>query len=182
MTSRELVYAAPENRSPERAPRDLWTLPWAENHYPQELKKIREDFPSDFGGVNVRYEKYAETKGDPYQKGIYIDPWGCEFENIFEGIIGEVKHPLIPTEDEEWDNVGKIHIPTESLTFDIGQVNAECAKSDKFISGGCCPRPFEQLQFIRGTENLYIDLLDPPPKMLQFMDLMHEFYCELMEK
>ena len=80
-----MVYAALENRSPERAPRDLWTLPWAENHYPQELKKIREDFPSDFGGVNVRYEKYAETKGDPYQKGIYIDPWGCEFENIFEG-------------------------------------------------------------------------------------------------
>lgn len=182
MTSRELVYAALENRSPERAPRDLWTLPWAENHYPQELKKIREDFPSDFGGVDVRYEKYAETKGDPYQKGVYVDPWGCEFENIFEGIIGEVKHPLIPTEDEEWDNVGKIHIPTESLTFDIDQVNAECAKSDKFISGGCCPRPFEQLQFIRGTENLYIDLLDPPPKMLRFMDLMHEFYCELMEK
>ena len=40
MTSRELVYAALENRSQERAPRDLWTLPWAENHYPQELKKI----------------------------------------------------------------------------------------------------------------------------------------------
>ena len=44
------------------------------------------------------------------------------------------------------------------------------------------PRPFEQLQFIRGTENLMMDLMDPPPKMLAFLERMHNFYCELLEK
>lgn len=182
MTSRELVYAALEHDSPERAPRDLWLLPWATMHYPQEVKKIQEAFPSDFGGVPAPLEKNPPTQGDPYGVGAYVDVWGCVFENIQPGVIGEVKNPLIPAEDEEWDNVDKIHIPTELLTFSIDQVNAGCAKTDKFVNGGCCPRPFEQLQFIRGTENLYMDLMDPPPKMLKFMDDMHAFYCEWMTK
>lgn len=78
------------------------------------------------------------------------------------GIIGEVKDPLIPSEDDGWDNRNHIHIPEELLTFDVDAVNRHCAGSDRFILGGCCPRPFERLQFIRGTENLYMDLLDPP--------------------
>lgn len=182
MTSRERVYAALENKSPDRAPRDLWTLPWAASHYPKELKKIQEDFPSDFGGAGAVYEEKGIEQGDAYAKGVYIDPWGCEFENIQPGVIGEVKNPLIPTEDEEWAGADKIHIPTEQLSFSVEQVNKNCAQSDLFVSCGCCPRPFEQLQFIRGTENLYIDLLDPPPKMLEFMERMHQFYCQLLEK
>lgn len=182
MTSRELVYATLEHNSPERVPREMWLLPWAETHYPEAVERIRREFPSDFTGVRVDYERLPETKGDPYTKGVYVDQWGCEFENIHEGVIGEVKNPLIPAEDEDWDGVDKIHIPYELLDFDINQVNAECAKTDKFISCGCCPRPFEQLQFIRGTENFYMDLMDPPPKMLEFMNKMHEYYCELMLK
>lgn len=182
MTSRELVYAALENGSPERAPRDMWLLPWASKKYPNEVQKIAEAFPGDFGGVRVDYEKLPVTVGDPYTIGKHVDMWGCEFDNIQEGVIGEVKNPIITVEDEEWDGTDKIHIPYELLTFDVSQVNAGCAKSDKFISCGCCPRPFEQLQFIRGTENLYMDLMDPPPKMLEFMNKMHEFYCELLNK
>ncbi len=40
MTSRELVHATLEFRNTEgRVPRDLWTLPWANQNYPNELKK-----------------------------------------------------------------------------------------------------------------------------------------------
>ncbi len=46
--------------------------------------------------------------------------------------------------------------------------------------GGPCPRPFEQMQFLRGTVNLYMDLMHPPPAMRHFMRQMHQFYCELL--
>lgn len=182
MTSKQIVYDTLEHRSPARAPRDLWTLPWAEWHYPQEMAQLRQRYPSDFGGVPFTLEKQPIGRGDMYRSGEAYDDWGCCFTNIHEGVIGEVKHPQIPAEDEDWDNADNIHIPVELLTFDIDEINAGCAKSDKFIMGGCCPRPFEQLQFIRGTENLYMDLIDPPPAMLKFMDRMHSFYCELLEK
>lgn len=182
MTSREIVLAALEGRNPPRVPRQLWFLPWAQKHHPRALEEIRERFPDDIGGVPVEYAQTPRTVGDACLAGEYIDEWGCKFRNIQEGVIGEVKEPLIPLEDEAWDSAGNIHIPWELLSFDIGQVNAECRKTEQFILSGACPRPFEQLQFIRGTENLYMDLMDPPPKMLEFIREMHGFYCELLTK
>ena len=60
-------------------------------------------------------------------------------------------------------------------------MNRDCAATDKFTLGGPCPRPFEQLQFIRGSENLYLDLSEPPAELLAFMKEMHEFYCAVLE-
>lgn len=183
MTSRELVKSTLEfTNTSQRVPRQMWTLPWAEENYTEELAAIARDFPSDFGGVPFTFKDPPKTVGDPCKVGTYIDEWGCRFTNIQSGVIGEVKTPLIPADDAEWNDTSAIHIPEETLTFDIDEVNAGCAKTDKFVTGGCCPRPFEQLQFIRGTENLYIDLMDPPPKMMEFIKRMHDLYCRQLTK
>ena len=182
MTSRELVHATLEFRNTEgRVPRDLWTLPWANQNYPNELKKIIEDFPPDFGGPVVKFAQPSLLEsGDPCEVGTYIDAWGCQFTNIHRGIIGEVKQPLVT--DDDWEDVDKVHIPEEWLTFDVDAVNESIKDSDKFICCGACPRPFEQLQFIRGTVNLYMDLMDPPRKMMEFIEKMHDFYCRQLTK
>lgn len=126
-------------------------------------------------------KEQPSTKGDPYAVGEYVDEWGCIFTNIHRGVIGEVKQPIV--EDDDWGDAGRIHIPEELLSFDVDQLNRSCEKKqDKFLMSGCCPRPFEQLQFIRGTADLYMDLMDPSPKMLEFMKRMHDFYSRLMEK
>ncbi len=97
--------------------------------------------------------------GDPHGVGQYTDEWGATFTNIQPGIIGEVKRPLI----EDWDGyIQRVHVPREWLTIDRDAVNRDCAATDKYVLAGCCPRPFEQLQFLRGTANLYMDLTDPP--------------------
>ena len=154
MTSRELVHATLEFRNTDgRVPRDLWTLPWAQQNFPAELEKIKSDFPADFGGpvVNMAVPSSIES-GDPYEVGLYTDAWGCQFTNIHKGGIGEVKNPIVV--DDDWEDADKVHIPEEWLTFDIDAVNESCKNSDKFMGCGACPRPFEQLQFIRGTANL----------------------------
>lgn len=182
MTPRKIVYDTLERHNPVRVPRQMWTLPWAERTYPKEMARLRQQFPDDIGGVPFTLENSPKTEGNMYLRGEYVDEWGCRFTNIHDGVIGEVKHPQIPAEDEEWESAEKVHIPYELLSFDIGQVNAEIAKTDRFVTSGCCPRPFEQLQFIRGTENLMMDLMDPPAAMLEFMRKMHQFYCDWMEK
>ena len=177
-TSRELVYQALNCENPPRAPRNLWTLPWAEKHFPEHLRDIRRDFPDDFAGAPGFLRETPNTNGDPYAIGRYTDEWGCVFENLQEGVIGEVKEPLIT----DWDTgTAKVHVPREWLTVNRDRVNKFCAESDKFVLGGCCPRPFERLQFLRGTANLYMDIMAPPPEMTAFVREMHAFYCELLE-
>lgn len=181
MTSRELVHRTLEfENKNERVPRQMWLLPWAEWNHGDMIARIHRDYPDDIvTAPTVLREPTIET-GDAYRNGKYRDPWGSIFTNIHEGLIGEVLEPLV--EGDEWEDVEKIHIPREQLSFDREQVNTFCRSTDKFVLGGCLPRPFEQLQFIRKTENLYMDLMDIPANMQKFMKDMHTFYCELMEE
>ena len=182
MTSRELIMSTLEFRNTEgRVPRQLWTLPWATERYPEMIGKMNRDFGWDMGGPATVYARKTIAKGDPHGIGEYTDEWGCVFTNIQPGVIGEVKKPLVA--DEEWADADKVHIPEELLSFEVEQVNEECRKHrDLFLISPTLARPFEQLQFIRGTVNLYMDLMDPPQAMLHFMEKMHEFYCRLFEK
>lgn len=183
LTSRELVHATLEFRNTSgRAPRQLWLLPWAVDHYPNELREIQKQFPDDMGGAYTTYKEVCKTVGSPHEIGTFVDEWNCTFQNIQKGVVGQVKNPLIPDEDYEWTNASRVHIPEEWLTFDPDEVNRSCANSDLFITGGCCPNPFERLQYIRGTENLYMDLMFPTKGMMEFIKKLHDFYCRLMEK
>jgi len=67
------------------------------------------------------------------------------------------------------------------LTFDKETVNAFCRASDLFVFGGCCPRPFERMQFLRGSQNLYMDLADPPGEFSELLDVVHQFYLRELE-
>jgi uroporphyrinogen decarboxylase len=177
-TSRELVTQTLDFRNPARVPRQLWALPWAGLHYPTELSDIRRAYPDDIIGVGGHLRETPPTQGDPHRIGTYVDEWGCTFQNVQDGVIGEVKEPRI----RDWDtDAAQVHIPREWLTLDRDAVNRDCAATDRFTMAGACPRPFEQLQFLRGSEPLYMDLCDPTPAMRRFMADMHAFYCELLQ-
>ena len=182
MTSRERMYATLEYRNThDRAPRDMWTLPWTALHEPEALARITRDYPSDFYRVAPTYSATSSVRqGDPHEPGESVDSWGCRFTNIYRGIHGEVKHPIVT--DDDWKDVSRVVIPEEWLSFDIAEVNRLVAASDRFTVADNFPRPFEQLQFIRGTENLYMDLLEQPTGFRDFLERMHDFYCRLLTK
>lgn len=181
MTSKELVYKTLEFENKDgRVPRQMWRLPWAEMNHGNMVKRIETEFPDDIVSAPAILKTKTIAEGDPYKVGEFTDEWGCRFYNLHEGIIGEVKEALV--KDEEWEDADNVHIPTEWLDFDTDAVNAFCRNTDKFVVAGCCPRPFEQLQFIRTTEELYMDLVDIPSNMKKFMRKMHTFYCDLLEK
>lgn len=180
MNSRDLFYSTLEMRNHDRAPRDLWLLPWATRRYGAEVEEIQRSFPNDAVTSPSFLREKGVASGDPYATGMSVDAWGCEFRNLQEGVIGEVKRPQIA--DDDWNDADRVRFPTEWLTVDTDQVNAFCRENgDRFLFCGCCPRPFEQLQFLRGTENLYMDLMDPTENMKKFMAKMHAFYCEQLE-
>lgn len=178
ITSRELVEAALEFRTPWRAPRQLWKLPWAHQQYPEEVAAIERDYPSDFTEPPVSYANPPVTRGDPAAVGEYIDEWGCTFINKQAGVHGEVKEALI--RGEEWEDLALLIPPEGRLTFDRKLVDDFCRISDRFVLAKFCARPFEQLQFIRGTEQLFIDLMLRPPRLFEAIERIHDFYKRVL--
>ncbi|MCX7934194.1 MAG: methyltransferase [Planctomycetota bacterium] len=180
-TSRELVRRALKFERPARVPRDLWALPWAEKRYAEDLARLRARYPADISGPPNVYRPAARRRGDPYAVGEYVDEWGCVFTNIHEGVIGEVKEPILADMDR-WQ---EIKPPAEVLPEDWPQaraiVNRACAASDKFITSGCCPRPWERLQFLRGTVNAMMDVMDPDARVRGLLRRIHEYYLRECE-
>jgi hypothetical protein len=160
-----------------RVPRQLWTLPWAEIHHPGTVAAIRKRFPPDLVGAPFSLLERLRTRGEQHGKGTYTDEWGAVFLNLQDGVIGEVRDPAI----SDWDDLGRVRIPEERLTLDRDQVNAFCRETDCFVLSPTIARPFERLQFLRGTANLYVDLMDRPEAMERFLRQMHEFYLREIE-
>jgi uroporphyrinogen decarboxylase len=180
-TSREIMTRCLQFEEPERMPRDLWALPWVNKHYPKEMAELWQRYPSDLGGPPSVYRPSARARGDAYSVGEYVDEWGCVFTNIHEGVIGEVKDPLVSDLDQ-WPLVRP---PVEVLPEDWGKardtVNRACDESSKFMTGGCCPRPWERFQFLRGTVNAMMDVMDPDDRVRKILKTLHEHYLKEYE-
>lgn len=177
MTSRDLVIAALEFRSPERIPRQLWVLPWAERTWPAELAAIRKKYPDDIVQSPGFLTEPLKTSGDEYAPGVYVDEWGCRFESRQAGIIGEVKEPRIAA----WSDLDGLRLPQERLSVDVRKVDDFCAASGAFVHARTVVRPFELLQFLRGPENLYVDLAERPDGLFRLIEKIHRFFLEELE-
>jgi len=172
MTPRERVIKTLEFDSPDRAPRDLWALAGVGMFRPAELDEVRDRFPSDFGGPECRYGEATRKRGTPAEVGTYVDEWGCEWTVAEDGVCGEVKNPPLA----DWSALKSFQPPWELLDgADFSKVNESCANSDLFMKTGCMARPFERMQFLRGSENLFIDLAYLPKEVYQLRDMIHEF-------
>ncbi len=174
VTPRELVKQAISFEGPERLPRQIWLLPWASNKYPDEVESIERDFPSDIVTIPIFCSEPVPGQGNAHTVGTFVDAWGCEFENLQDGIIGEVKRPQIG----DWASTNHVRFPRERLSIEVDQIAEYCGNTDRYVIAGTCPRPFERLQFLRGTENLYLDLGRPSSAFRGFLARLHEFYVE----
>lgn len=183
MTSRERVQRCLRFQTPDRPPRNLWALPWFTKRYPAEFQALTARFPGDFGGTPRIGRPSPRVSGDAYAAGRYCDEWGCVFENIQDGVIGEIKRPLV-SELAQWREA--VHPPCETLPEDAATardtVNRACAGSPAFVPGGCCARPWERFQFLRGTVNAMMDVMDPDdPDLRGILNAIHGFYLKELE-
>ncbi|GMU92785.1 MAG: hypothetical protein AMXMBFR4_18430 [Candidatus Hydrogenedentota bacterium] len=178
MNSRDRVIRAIERRRPDRAPRDLWRLPGVEIFRKKELDALLERFPLDFEAPPSAYGPSLRASGVPNRIGAYTDEWGCVWSVFEDGVAGEVKwHPL-----SDWNALSTFTAPWEVLDqADLSKVDAHCRATDRFVRANTSVRPFERMQFLRGTENLYLDLAYMPSELFTLRDRIHEFYLREIE-
>ena len=177
LTSRQLVQRTLEFDAPPRIPRQLWLLPWAAQRYPQQVADIQNRFPDDIVSAPPCYAAPLPTQGDAYRRGQFIDEWGCTFENLQDGIIGEVRDARL----KDWADAERLRFPIERLSIDVERVNDFCRQTDRFVLSGCMPRPFERLQFLRGSQQLYLDLARDRAELHALLQRLHKFYLDELQ-
>ena len=173
MTSRERVIKALRFENPDRVPRDLWALPYISLFRQDELSALRSEFPNDIDRPELSPGSGDTQLAKLAQAGVYTDEWGSVWEVGEPGIIGEVKQPALA----DWKKLDSFAAPYQTIKArDLDHINRCCDASDKFMLSSVCARPFERLQFLRGTENLFMDLAYDSVELRRLIEIVHEFY------
>jgi uroporphyrinogen decarboxylase len=195
VNSRERVYKTLRFDHPDRVPRDLWVVMATDMARTAEVDGILTRFPMDVvycsaeGGWNFqkkrnaglhffKYGPSARAQGIPYQVGTYVDAWGVPFEVGEVGVFGEVKHPPLA----DWAALEHFSPPWEILDGgNWDDVNRFCDETDRFVISNNGSNPFERIQFLRGTEQVFTDLAWGSPELLRLRDVVHEFCLKDIE-
>lgn len=177
MTSRELVRRTVEFDRPARVPRQAWVLPWAEERHPDAVARLRREFPDDIVNAPQVYRTPPSIVGSRYAKGVYVDEWGCRWDNIHGGVIGIVREPLV----KDWADLEAFRTPDAVLTVDRDAVNRFCRDTDRFVLANTLIRPFERLGFIRTMEQALIDLAEQRPEFVELLRRIHAHYVREVE-
>jgi len=173
VTGRERVRRALAFQCPDRVPRELWVLPGVQMFRQAEMEAVLARFPPDFVAPDATVGAGRKASGTPGVAGTYTDEWGCPFTVAEPGVIGEVKRPPLA----DWAALDHLRPPDEVLDeADLSRVDAGCATADRFVKAGTTVRPFERMQFLRGTENLMMDLAWGVSQVYRLRDLVHEFF------
>lgn len=179
MTSRDLVRGTLECSGPPRIPRQLWDLPWARDRFPREFARIKELYPDDIVTAPKPGRDGRDLADPParHAAGVYVDEWGCAFDNIQAGVIGQVHRPIIA----DWDDLPRLRTPEDHLDLDWDAVNAFCRRDDRFVLSAAWIRPFERLQFLRSTQALLLDLAEKPAGLFELLRRVHDYYLREAE-
>jgi len=152
-------------------------LPYVSLFRNEELAALLEEYPCDIGSpaiqppgeVDAEYQEHLRVLT---HTGSYTDSWGCVWEVGEPGVVGEVKHPPLA----DWAALDTFQPPWNVLMKrDLSHANRFCEASDKFMMSSESARPFERIQFLRGTENVFMDLASDEPEIHKLIEMVHEY-------
>lgn len=173
MTSRERVRRALTFQNPDRAPRQLWNLPGVRMFQEKDLLEVKENYPPDFGSADFTFGIGKLFSGTPNEVGSYRDEWGSIWHMAEPGVAGEVKEPVLA----DWAALDHFRPPYEILEgADLSRVNGSYAASSLWTNCPTSLRPFERMQFLRGTEALMMDMAWGRAEFFKLRDMVHEFF------
>lgn len=91
---------------------------------------------------------------------------------------GEVKEALLV----DWSVMENLQAPFDFLDkADFSQVDPQCQETSNFVLVKTKVRPFERLQFLRGTENVMMDLGLGSSELEELLMMIHKFNLREIE-
>ena len=186
MSHRENWLRAIEFRSPEWIPCGLGFAPITWKRYREELERVMLDHPRLFPGFEAGHSCFYDEMPAAHRAGErFTDNWGCEWENIQEGLEGQVTgHPLADWSALDAYRPPDVETKTERGDMDWAQArtNTENARAAGHLTGGNGERLFDRMYFLRGFENLMMDFATDDPHLPRLIEMLTEYELALVNK
>ncbi len=167
-SNRERVKAAVHFQRPDRVPISHAVLPAAQLSYGEQLAEILTEFGEDFGWdymQDLPPEEYPAV----YRGGVQVDDFGTVWHGKWTGISGiPIQVPI-----EDLDRYDEYKWPDN---FAVGPPRGRLYSGhmagfdDRWYARGAWITCFEQLQQLRGMENLLIDIATESRQFYRLLD------------
>jgi uroporphyrinogen decarboxylase len=191
MNSRDRTFLALEHRPGDRIPIDFWATTAVAQHLETELGEPYAEFLDDYD-VDLRYIEGPTYIGPPLAPG--TDIWGVERAAVAAGSPGQsesysevTKAPLSDAETPE-DIEAYDHWPDPDM-FDYDVIEQQCdgilQRSRIVVFMGDRLNRVAQLKpamYVRGTENIFVDLAAKPEIAETVFRKIGEFYLVYLER
>jgi len=191
MNSRDRTFLALEHRSGDRIPIDFWATTAVAHNLETELGKPYAEFLDDYD-VDLRYIEGPTYIGPPLAPG--TDIWGVSRTSVVAGSPGQsesysevTKAPLSEAETPQ-DIEGYDHWPDPDM-FDYDVIEQQCdaiLQEDRVVvfMGDRLNRvsQFKPAMYLRGTENILLDLAAQQEISEAVFRGIREFYLAYLER
>jgi uroporphyrinogen decarboxylase len=181
MNSRERVTATLLFQNPDRIPVDIWQLQAASFKYGNALAELLDKYELDIARLNGPMDR--GYYGDYAKPGLYKDHWGSTWKMLIGGMVGEVCDPAI----KDISGAQDFRLPYDSLEKgwradrqSVVDRIAEQRRKNKFVLGGTI-EPFQRMQWLRGSENLFCDIGMSEPGVYALLDKLTEYYLRYLD-
>ncbi len=185
VNDRENWLRTVEFRSPQWIPCSVGFAPLTWNVHREALEDVVLRHPKLFGAYrkgSVPFGEYHNVyrQGEPYR-----DNWGCVWENAVGGLEGQVVgHPLA-----DWDALRTWRPPDPATHSERGERDwraiEESVKATREAGGliwGDGERLFDRLYFLRGFDNLMVDIATDDPHLGLLIEMLLDYEMRLVKR
>ena len=179
MNSRERVKHAIKFQKPDRLPISHAVLPAAQLKHGEALGEILTEFRDDFGWdymSDLPKEDYPAL----YKKGHNADDFGVIWQCEWDGICGIPEGPikdLSKYSEYKWPEPFTVGPPKGRLYSGHTE-----GFDDRWYARGAWIVFFEQLHYLRGMDNLFIDIAEESKTFYEFLDDLLAFNMEWINR
>jgi hypothetical protein len=184
LNHRENWLRAVEYRGPEYIPAIVTLSPLVWHTHREKLDELVLRHPALWPGFvpgSVSYDDFPPT----YREGEYFrDNWGCLWYNGLGGLEGMiVEHPL-----EDWSALATYQPPDFYTKHERGdrdwdevtrRISAQ--KEQGILTWADTERLFDRMYFLRGFENLMMDMIDDDPHVPELIEMLMDYQLRCAE-
>lgn len=184
LSDRENWLRAITFREPQWIPCSVGFAPLTWDTYREKLDDVLVRHPLMFPG-HKRHERFDGTFGEACRGAgeLYRDNWGCVWRSEIGGIEGQVvESPLA-----EWSALATYQPPDVMTKSERGdrdwnaiRRDLASAKEQGHLRYGNGERLFDRLYFLRGFENLMIDIATDDPHLPALIDMLTQYELKLV--
>jgi len=173
-----------EFRNPAWIPCRIVLSPVTWQRYREQLAGLVGRFPMLFGDEDLHKTGYDDFP-PVYRHGYFRDNWGCLWHTERDGLEGQVvENPL-----EDWAALAHFKPPDATVQSERGdrdwiriKTEIEEKKRHGLLTVGDGERLFDRLYFLRGFENLMIDIATDDPNLTLLVEMLTDYELSLAKK